>query len=187
MSTPPLYDTIFLDRDGTLNPDPGYIDSLEHYQFYDFTLKALQLLARHGYRFCIVTNQSGVGRGLIKPEKLAEIHHFIEKTFNDHGIPLLGIYQCTDHPQEASEHRKPGSGMFLEAAADHGIILPASLMIGDAVSDMEAGVKLGMDTMLVLTGKGKETDTLLKDQFYPTYVVENLLTGARQLTGGDVS
>ena len=187
MNTPPLYDTIFLDRDGTLNPDPGYIDSLEHYRFYDFTLEALQLLARHGYRFCIVTNQSGVARGLIKPENLAEIHQFIEETFQTQGIPLLGIYQCTDHPQEISEHRKPAPGMFLDAAADHGIVLPASLMIGDAVSDMEAGVKLGMDTMLVSTGKGKETKTLLKDRFYPTYVVENLLAGARQLTGRSLS
>lgn len=183
MSTPPLYDTIFLDRDGTLNPDPGYIDSLEHYQFYDFTLKALRLLARYGYRFCIVTNQSGVARGLIEPEKLAEIHQYISTTFQEYGIPLLGIYQCTDHPDDAGEHRKPGPGMFLEAAADHGVILPASLMIGDAVSDMEAGVKLGMDTMLVLTGKGKETKTLLQDRFYPTYVVENLLAGAKRLTG----
>ena len=63
------YNTIFLDRDGTLNPDPGYISSLDQFEFYDFTIPVLQRLAYSGYRFCIVTNQSGVSRGLIDQDE----------------------------------------------------------------------------------------------------------------------
>ena len=67
------YDTIFLDRDGTLNPDPGYINALDQFAFYDFTLQALKNLSEDGNRFCIVTNQSGIGRGKIKIDHLSEI------------------------------------------------------------------------------------------------------------------
>ena len=69
------YNTIFLDRDGTLNPDPGYISSLDQFEFYDFTIPALQRLAHSGNRFCIVTNQSGVSRGLIDQDDLNKIHY----------------------------------------------------------------------------------------------------------------
>lgn len=172
------YDTLFLDRDGTLNPDPGYIRSLEQFSFFYFALPALNKLSRARFRFCIITNQSGVGRGLIKLHKLQEIHQFITSEFDKNDINLLGIYQCSDHPERATEYRKPGPGMFNQAAREHGIVLENSLMIGDAVSDIEAGVNLKMDTMLVLTGKGEDSLATLKDGIKPTYVVKNLLEGA---------
>ena len=71
------YDCIFLDRDGTLNPDPGYISSLNDFIFFDFTLSALKQLAKAGNRFCIITNQSGISRGLIQQDSLQEIHDYI--------------------------------------------------------------------------------------------------------------
>ena len=70
------YDTIFLDRDGTINPDPGYISKLDDFQFFDFTISSLKKLADGGNRFCIVTNQSGVDRGLIEQINLDEIHTY---------------------------------------------------------------------------------------------------------------
>jgi len=177
------YDTIFLDRDGTLNPDPGYIRSLEQFRFFDFTLPALESLSTAGYQFCIVTNQSGIGRGLIEPEALEAIHQFIREAFRKRNISLLDIYYCPDHPDRATDFRKPGTEMFLQAAAEHGLDLTKSLMIGDAASDMEAGVNLKMDTMLVLTGKGRQTKLELKKQFQPTYIVEDLGVGAQVLLG----
>ena len=72
------YNTIFLDRDGTINPDPGYISSLEQFKFYDFTFDALISLAKNKNRFCIITNQSGVSRGLINPKDLNNIHNYIK-------------------------------------------------------------------------------------------------------------
>jgi len=104
------YDTIFLDRDGTLNPDPGYIASLRDFTFFDFALPALQKLKDN--RFCIVTNQSGVSRGIIEQNELNKIHHYVQTAFKDHGLDLLDIFVCNDHPDHATERRKPGTGMF---------------------------------------------------------------------------
>jgi len=167
------YNTIFLDRDGTLNPDPGYISSLDQFEFYDFTIPALQRLAYSGNRFCIITNQSGVSRGLIDQDDLYKIHDYIKNEFFKNSIPLLDIYICIDHPDKASNRRKPGSGMFLEAANDHSINLSESLMIGDSVHDIKSGNNLDMDTVLVLSGRGNDT---IKDSpdVKPTVAVNDL-------------
>lgn len=177
-----LYDTIFLDRDGTLNPDPGYINDLQNFQFYPFTLNALKIMSTCCKHFCIVSNQSGIGRGLINESKLNDIHDFIYESFEKYGLRLIDIYFCPDHPDRASEFRKPGKGMFTKAASDHEIDLQNSLMVGDAKSDMEVGAKLNMDTMLVLTGKGSKTLQKLKKNISPKYIVENLLVGAELIT-----
>lgn len=172
------YDTIFLDRDGTLNPDPGYINNLEDFSFYDFTIPALRRMAEAGNRFCIVTNQSGVARGYIKDESLKEIHNFVSNTFAENMINLLGIYVCTDLPEKATENRKPGPGLFRQAVRDHDIDLSRSLLIGDSPADFEAGNILGLDTMLVRTGNGNLTEASLKDNSKPTVITDNLSTGA---------
>ena len=175
------YDCIFLDRDGTLNPDPGYINSLDDFIFFDNTLPSLKKMAGAGNRFCIVTNQSGINRGLIQFDDLDEIHSFIEQEFKKNGIPLLGIYVCTDHPEQATERRKPGPGMFLEAEMDHGLTLMDCLMVGDSTVDIEACKMLGMDTMLVLTGRGAETMNALPEYERPTYIVADISKGAKKL------
>jgi len=178
------YDTIFLDRDGTLNPDPGYINSLDDFTFYDFTLEALKQLEIFGDNFCIVTNQSGVGRGIIKIDELSRINNYILDQFYVNKLPLLGIYYCTDHPDNATKYRKPGVGMFNKASIDNSIDLKRSIMIGDSISDIQPGVKLGMDTMLVLTGKGNESRSKL-GEITPTYFAKNLLDGVKQIKGSD--
>ena len=85
------YNTIFLDRDGTINPDPGYISSLDQFAFYDFTFSALKRLTQDGNRFCIITNQSGVSRGLINPLELDKIHDYVKNQFMENSIPLLEL------------------------------------------------------------------------------------------------
>ena len=177
------YDTIFLDRDGTINSDPGYISMLDDFQFFDFTISSLKKLADGGNRFCIVTNQSGVDRGLIEQRNLDKIHAFIQNEFQINNIPLLGIYVCTDHPEQATERRKPGPGLFTEAVQDHNINLKKSLMIGDSKADIEGGNKLGMETMLVLTGCGDQTKKTIPDEIQPTFVVSSLQEGASILLG----
>ena len=174
------YDTIFLDRDGTLNPDPGYISSLKDFEFYDFTIDALKKMSVLSSSFCIITNQSGLARGKIKLDELSEIHNFILNEFYQNQLNLLGIYYCSDHPDNPTDNRKPGSGMFQAAAADHNINLTNSIMIGDAVSDIEAGLNLNMDTMLVLTGRGNDSSVNLKD-LKPKYIVDDLMAGATLL------
>ncbi len=173
------YDTIFLDRDGTLNFDPGYISSLDQFEFYDFSIPALKFLSDHGNRFCMVTNQSGVSRGLIVETDLNKIHDYIRNQFAENDIRLLDIYFCPDHPDNATDRRKPGIGLFIEAAEEHAIDLRKSLMIGDGIADISAGNELGMDTMLVLTGRGNQTKLNLPDSIKPTYIVKNIYYGAQ--------
>ncbi len=175
------YDTIFLDRDGTINPDPGYIRSLDQFEFYPNTIPALNHLLCVGNQFCIITNQSGIGRGLIQEDDLKKIHDYIEEEFEKNNLPLIGIYHCPDHPEHATLMRKPGPGMFQKAANEHGINLENCLMVGDAVSDIEAGVNLGMETLLVLTGKGMKTVDSLKT-IRPTFIAEDILDGANLIT-----
>ena len=90
------YDTIFLDRDGTLNSDPGYINSLDQFEFYDFTMPALKEMSKCCSRFCIITNQSGLARGKIKLDELSEIHNFILNEFYQNQLSLLTLLEFLD-------------------------------------------------------------------------------------------
>jgi len=175
------YDTIFLDRDGTINFDPGFIQNVDQFSFYDFAIPALKILSDKGNRFCIVSNQSGVGRGLIDINDLKEINSYIRREFMDNQINLLEIYFCIDHPDEPSNRRKPGTGMFLDASDDYGIDLSNCLMIGDSERDLIPAYVLGMDTMLVMTGNGHLTVDTISSADKPTYSVENILEGAKLL------
>ena len=82
------YDTIFLDRDGTLNPDPGYISSLNDFEFYDFTIDALKKMSIYSSSFCIITNQSGLSRGKIDIDQLSEIHNYILNQFYKNNLKV---------------------------------------------------------------------------------------------------
>ena len=175
------YDCIFLDRDGTINYDSGYIRTMRDFKLYDFTIPALKKLSRLGNKFCIITNQSGVNRGLIKKEDLLSIHNFIEQIFEESQIPLLKIYTCFDHPDHSTERRKPGLGMFYEAKNDFGFDLKNCLMIGDSYADIKAGILLEMDTMLVLTGHGERTLNVLKKDEIPKFVAKNINKGVEEL------
>lgn len=175
------YDAIFLDRDGTINFDPGFVQNVDQFNFYDFAIPALKLLSQNGNNFCIISNQSGVGRGLIDINDLHELNAFIRQEFINNQINLLDIYNCTDHPDEATNRRKPGTGMFLDAADDHNIELNRCLMIGDSERDLLPAHLLGMDTMLVLTGNGHLTLDTIAPSDKPTFVAENILEGAKML------
>ncbi len=177
------YECIFLDRDGTINPDPppGYISKLENFKFYNFTFEALRILSKTTKNFIIVTNQSGVSRGIIKEDDLIEISNFISRELLSQNIPLLNIYYCTDHPDNASINRKPGVGMFLNASKDYDIDLSNCLMIGDSFSDIEPALKLGMDSMLLMTGNGKIHKKHFGNDSSPTFFAKNILNGAKLL------
>ena len=175
------YDCIFLDRDGTLNPDPGYINNISDYHFYDFTIPALKMMSKNNNRFCIVTNQSGVARGLIPVNSLNIINEFIREKFSENSICLLDIHMCFDLPDNASSSRKPGPGMFLKAKNKFNLKLSKCLMVGDSIADMQAGKNLGMETMLVLTGEGQKTLSNLRHRKLISYFAENIYEGFKQL------
>ena len=109
------------------------------------------------------------------------IHNFIRDEFKRNQIPLLGIYSCFDHPDNPSERRKPGPGMFHEAKNDFNLDLTSCLIIGDSYIDIKAGLALEMDTMLVLTGNGENAARRLNEDETPTYTVKDLSRGAKKI------
>ena len=175
------YECIFLDRDGTINLDPGYISSIRDLKFYDYTFKALKLLKPLTKSFIIITNQSGVSRGIIKEEKLIEINSFIHSKFLQKKLNLLDIYFCTDLPGNGSTFRKPETGMFLQASSEHNIDLTKCIMIGDSYKDIVPANKLGMSSLFVLSGNGKKDLHKFDHLFKPDHIAENLFLGAEHL------
>jgi D-glycero-D-manno-heptose 1,7-bisphosphate phosphatase len=156
-----LSPAIFLDRDGTLMEDTGYVARPEDVRIYPGTAKALAALKAHGFRTVIVTNQSGLARGYFAEADYHAVHARLMELL---GPGLIdATYFCADHPERASERRKPNPGMLLEAARDLGLDLARSWMIGDRAGDLEAGRRAGCRTILVRTGEGARADTTEAD------------------------
>lgn len=147
---------VFLDRDGTLNPDPGYISRPEDFELFPGVGRALRRLQERGYRLVVVTNQSGVARGLIAPEALAAIHKKLTARLAEEGVTLDAIYVCPHHhefPPETVPNlcscRKPAPGLIWQAAADLGLDLGRSFAIGDRLTDGQMAVNAGVKPVLV--------------------------------------
>mgnify|MGYP002627479909 CR=1 FL=1 len=137
---------IFLDRDGTLNPDPGYISDPKDYELYEGVCKALSKLQKAGYLLILITNQSGISRGLISEEQLAAVHDKMKKLLKAGGVSLDAIYYCPHHPDHPYNGiaecncRKPKPGLILQAIKDLQIDNFHSFMVGDRTSDIKIGL-----------------------------------------------
>jgi D-glycero-D-manno-heptose 1,7-bisphosphate phosphatase len=138
---------IFLDRDGTLIKDTGYCSNPEDVELLKDVGKLLPKLKKAGFKLVIVTNQSGIGRGYFQEEDFWAVQHELEKQLGP-GV-IDATYFCADTPQNASERRKPNPGMLLEAARELGIDLQRSYMIGDKMSDAEAGIRAGVKATIL--------------------------------------
>lgn len=168
---------IFLDRDGTLIEDPGYLRDVAGVRLLAGVGEALRDLRSGGFGLVVVTNQSGVARGLLDEICLAAIHDRMRQLLGQEGVRLDGLYYCPYHPEgvveayrKESDWRKPGCGMLRQAASDLSIDLGQSWMIGDGVRDVEAGRRAGCRTVLLAEeekGSGGE------------FVVKDLLAGSR--------
>ena len=157
MSTPVLRPAVFLDRDGVIIENRAdYVKSLVDVQFIPGALEALARLARRDLLIVIVTNQSAVGRGLLARETADAINAHVLERIVAAGGRVNGLYVCPHRPEEGCACRKPAPGMLLEAARDLGIDLSASVMIGDALTDVQAARAAGVRPALVLTGLGRE-------------------------------
>jgi histidinol-phosphate phosphatase family protein len=136
---------VFLDRDETLNPDPGYISDPSHFHLYPWVAAELKRLKDAGFLLVIVSNQSGVGRGLIRQESLTAIHEKLNLLLlESSGVRVDDFAVCTHRPEDACDCRKPKPKLILDAAQKLGIDLSASFMIGDRDSDREAGLSAGV-------------------------------------------
>jgi D-glycero-D-manno-heptose 1,7-bisphosphate phosphatase len=174
---------VFLDRDGTLNIDVGYPSRYDQIDVYPQSFEAVKRLNREGLLAIVVTNQSGVGRGLLTEEDLKDIHARLAVSFNRREARLDAIYYCphyvlSEDPRYRKECdcRKPKPGLARQAAADLGIDLTSSYMIGDKTEDVLFGMNIGAVPILVLTGAGGESQTKLQGQnLTPAYVAADLL------------
>ena len=156
---------IFLDRDGTLNVDVGYLHRLEDLVLFPWTGDALRLLRRAGYTLIVVTNQSGIAHGLIDPGFVTICHDEMRRRLQLGGADLDALYYCQHHPRGSVPEfsvdcrcRKPSPGMIDDAVRDHGIDPKQSWVIGDKWLDVDLGNAVGAKSILVRTGWGSEQE-----------------------------
>ncbi|MFO0697625.1 MAG: lipopolysaccharide heptosyltransferase II [Nitrospira sp.] len=150
--------TIFLDRDGTLNPDPGYIKSPDQFELFPGVAQTLARLKLAGARLILVTNQSGIARGILSRHNLEAIHKKLARLLDQAGVRLDGIYFCPHHPDDGCGCRKPNRGMIDQAVQERGVDLERSYVIGDHLRDIELAKRVGARSVLVTTGVTRPQD-----------------------------
>jgi D-glycero-D-manno-heptose 1,7-bisphosphate phosphatase len=152
---------IFLDRDGVIIENRSdYVRTWEDVVFIPGALTALADVASTGFAIVVVTNQAGVGRGLISETVAQSINESVCQEIVRTGGRIDGVYLCPHTGDDNCDCRKPKPGMLLQAAREHDIDLTQSWMIGDALTDLQAGKAAGARPLLVLTGRGTEQQTL---------------------------
>lgn len=169
---------VFLDRDGTINEEVNYLSRMEQLRLYPQTLEAIRLVNAAGMKAVVVTNQSGIARGYFTEEFVCSVHNRINELLRAGGARIDGFYVCPHHPvygngiyKQDCECRKPKPGLLLQAAAEMGIDLARSYMVGDMLKDIETGKKLGVKGILVRTGYG--SNIVRTDM--PAYIAEDVL------------
>ncbi|WP_396242739.1 D-glycero-beta-D-manno-heptose 1,7-bisphosphate 7-phosphatase [Hafnia alvei] len=156
-----LVPAIFLDRDGTINVDHGYVHESDNFQFIDGVIDAMAKLKEMGYALVLVTNQSGIARGMFTEDQFMHLTEWMDWSLADRGVDLDGVYYCPHHPEGTVEEfrqvcdcRKPQPGMLLSAKEELNIDMSASYIVGDKIEDLLAGEAASVGTkVLVRTGK----------------------------------
>ena len=148
---------VILDRDGVINRDSdAYIKTPEEWQPLEGSLKAIAALVRGGFRVAVITNQSGVGRGLLSEATLQRIHAKMLRDVEAAGGRIAGIYYCPHVPGDGCDCRKPATGMLERLERELGFPLVGTPLIGDKASDMELARRVGARPILVRTGYGED-------------------------------
>jgi D-glycero-D-manno-heptose 1,7-bisphosphate phosphatase len=158
---------VFIDRDGTLIEETGYLNDLSRLEFFPYSVDAIRQLKRAGFLVVVVTNQAGIARGIVPPAFLDRAHGHISSVMEAGGAAIDRYYHCPHHPDgivaglnRACECRKPGAGLWHQAARELSIDLDRSFTVGDRWLDVRAGLAAGTRTVLVRTGYGRgEEDT----------------------------
>mgnify|MGYP001072356475 CR=1 FL=1 len=153
---------IFIDRDGTINEEAGYINHVDLFMLLPRSIEAIRLINMSPFKAVMVTNQAGVAKGYFPEELVLSIHDKLKGLLDKEGAYLDGIYYCPHHPEGSVEKyriqcecRKPRPGLLLKAAEDLDIVLSRSYLVGDKISDVVLARSVGAKGVLVLTGYGK--------------------------------
>jgi histidinol-phosphate phosphatase family protein len=182
-----MHCAIFLDKDGTLIEDVPYNVDPALIRLYPDVPEALRRLRAAGYRLIVISNQAGVARGYFEEGALEGVRETLYRLLAAEGVPLDGFYYCPHHPEGvvagyavACECRKPGPGLIVRAAREHGVDLGGSWMIGDILNDVEAGNRAGCRTVLI--NNGNETEWVAGEGRKPDLVARTVLEAALRIT-----
>ncbi|MDB5817282.1 MAG: family hydrolase, partial [Rhizobacter sp.] len=174
---------VFLDKDGTLVEDVPYNVDPAKLRFTPGAIEGLRLMASHGYKLIVVTNQPGVAMGLFGRADLMRLERALTGMLRDEGVELAGFFACTHAPSNRPGGgclcRKPAPGLLRQAALAHKVDLKRSWMVGDILNDIEAGQRAGCRT--VLLDVGNETEWRLSPLRTPHLRVADLLDAARAI------
>ena len=167
---------IFLDRDGTLIEEVNFLSRVEDLRLFTFTAEAVRLFKDNGYLVIVVTNQSGISRGLYTEADMHAIHDQIQIELDN---AIDAFYFCPHLPDSGCNCRKPNLGMIESACADFEIDITKSWMVGDKDLDVYLGNNAELSTAFVLTGYGKEHKAILEHT--PSIIADDLIDAARQI------
>jgi len=185
---------VFLDRDGTINEQRGYINHISRFVLLPRTAEAVRLLNEHGFLAIIVTNQSGVARGYFPIELVNEVHEHLKELLRKEGAYVDGIFFCPHyHRGEVGEYtiecncRKPRPGLIEKARKNLDIDMAGSYLIGDRVSDIELAKRCNLKGVLVKTGYGKGDLEYVfpNSRAKPLHVAKDLLAAVRWIIKDD--
>lgn len=158
---------VFLDRDGTLNIDKGYVHRIEDWEWIPGAIGAIAGFKKAGFLVIVVSNQAGIARGYYHEQDVFNLNVLINRELKEHGTVIDKFYHCPHHPEfglvRACACRKPLPGMIEKAAQDFDIDLGRSWLVGDKASDVQAGLAAGVKAILVQTGYGNSDRALLGD------------------------
>ena len=181
---------VFLDRDGTLLEEAGYLDRLERLVFFPYSIDAVRLLNRAGFAVVIITNQSGVGRGMYEEDFVIQAHELIARRMAEGGARVDAYYYCPHHPAAEIERyrcdcdcRKPRPGMLRQAAADLDLDLERSYSIGDKWTDVQVGQAAGGSGILVRTGYGRSSELAPRSGVKPVAIVDDVIAATAWILG----
>ena len=171
---------VFLDRDGTINFDSGYLSSPTDLNIFPAAIQGLKLLSEEGFPLFIVTNQSGLARGYFSESALRKIHRRLLGDLKREGVIIEEIAVCPHHPDEGCDCRKPSPLLVRQLAARHGLDLNRSFFVGDKMTDVRTGINAGCRTVLIApsTRRGEA-----EGEDKPDYVAQDLEDAARWIIG----
>lgn len=175
------FPAVFLDRDGTINEEVGYLNHLSRLRILRGVPQAMRMLQEAGFKLFVVTNQSGPARGYFPVSLVEEVHKHLRKRLKRYGVTIEEIFVCLHHPEENCACRKPKPGLLELAFSKYPIDQERSYVVGDRLKDIELAKRAGLKGILVLTGYGKgEAEYLLpQSQVKPDFIAKDLLEAAQ--------
>ena len=187
---------LFMDRDGTISEEVGYVNHPSRFRLFPYTAEAIKLLNQSGWLAIVVTNQAGVARGYFSEDIIVQIHEQVERELHDSSARLDAIYYCAHHPSVGEppyrldcDCRKPKTGLIDRAAADFEIDLERSWMVGDRYGDLELAGNAGLHAAFVLSGYGRGEWEYQRGSWkiQPELVAEDLLDAVQQIVERDAA